>query len=241
MPSFQKLFPSHSVDCGGLIKTGGIMVEIKCTGSLEIGLSEMTPMQGELKSLSDKNYLKLKTAIEEQGFSAPFFIWTSPDDGLHYIVDGHQRYATLHEMQDEGIELPDKWPAVAIEAKDFAEAKKKLLQISSTHGDFSQKGLLDFMGDDLTIKDLHATVSIPTVKIPEVEIKGVPVSDGGEPQEPPAGDGGGDPAGARAGADDDADDGADDPGETETVATRLAVACPECGHEFHVGGDDGEA
>lgn len=50
-------------------------IRIACEGTHFLDIDEIDIFQGQLKSLSDENYEKLKTAILELGFSAPFFIW----------------------------------------------------------------------------------------------------------------------------------------------------------------------
>jgi hypothetical protein len=91
---------------------------VKCKAADELSLEEMTPLQGDLKTLSDENHQKLKSNLVENGFLFPFFIWQN--NGENYYLDGHQRDRVLHEMMKEPdkYKLPDKYPVAYIEAKN---------------------------------------------------------------------------------------------------------------------------
>ena len=56
-----------------------------------MALSSIKEFQEELKDLTELNYNKLKKSLLEQGLLLPFFVWVSPDDGVAYLMDGHQR------------------------------------------------------------------------------------------------------------------------------------------------------
>ena len=56
-------------------------IEIACKAAATLPLDKLSIIQGDLKSLSDINSLKLKNSILKYGFSAPIFIWES---GLKY-------------------------------------------------------------------------------------------------------------------------------------------------------------
>lgn len=128
-------------------------VQITCKGSEELSLNEIVPLQGDLKDLSEANYQKLRASILDLGFTAPFFIWRS--EGINYATDGHQRLKTVQRMISEGIEFPEKLPVVITEAKNRAEAKRKILAISSNYGTMTEKGLLDFAADiDLGLDEI---------------------------------------------------------------------------------------
>jgi hypothetical protein len=56
------------------------------------------PPTGDLKSLSKENYEKLRHEILELGFSFPVNVWLDSNDGLYYIIDGHQRTRVVKQM-----------------------------------------------------------------------------------------------------------------------------------------------
>ena len=68
-------------------------VQIRCAAAVNIDLAKLTPLQGELKELSDVNFEKLKQSILKHGITFPFFVWQS--DGENYILDGTQRDRVL--------------------------------------------------------------------------------------------------------------------------------------------------
>ena len=116
-------------------------VEIKCKGFTDIALSNLFHFQGDLKSLSDENYEKLKNQILELGFSEPVSVWINKDK--HYLLNGHQRCETLKRMENEGYKIPSV-PINIVEADDLKQAKLKVLSWTSTFGIMSNAGLKDF-------------------------------------------------------------------------------------------------
>lgn len=122
-------------------------IVIKCEAKERACLDELREFQGNLKSLTEQNYLKLKNQIIRHGFSFPVFIWKSDTDGSKYILDGHQRYRTLTKLQSEGYHVPDI-PVAVIEAESYGEAKQKLLAAASQYGDIEPQGLYEFMAEN---------------------------------------------------------------------------------------------
>jgi len=68
-------------------------IAIRCTAAVNLHLSELTPLQGGLKELSDGNSEKLKRSMLKHGITFPFFIWQN--EGENYILDGTQRRLSL--------------------------------------------------------------------------------------------------------------------------------------------------
>ena len=118
-------------------------LKINCKGTLEVSLSEVNLIQGDLKSLSEKNFNKLKNQLFTHGFIAPFFV--SKIDGKIFLIDGHQRFRVINELIDKDeLSAPERFPAVLIEASDLEDAKKKLLAITSQYGKISKDSFLYF-------------------------------------------------------------------------------------------------
>lgn len=117
-------------------------IQITCAGAGLVNLEDVRGIQGDLKTISRKNLEKLKNRILKHGFNVPYHIWK--DQGRNHLLDGHQRTRALLELQAQGYEVPPL-PYDTIEAKDLADAKDKLLGISSQYGDFSMEGIRDFM------------------------------------------------------------------------------------------------
>lgn len=118
-------------------------LKINCKGTLEVSLSEINLIQGDLKSLNEKNFNKLKNQLFTHGFFVPFFV-TKLEDTV-YLLDGHQRFRVINELVDKNeLKAPEKYPAVLIEASDLEDAKKKLLAITSQYGKISKDSFLYF-------------------------------------------------------------------------------------------------
>lgn len=101
-------------------------------------------LQGNLKTLSDENYEKLKKELLEDGFSFAVHVWEDKESGKIFIIDGHQRVAALKRASSEGIKIPQV-PVVFIEADDLNHAKKKVLAAASQYGKFDQYGAEEFI------------------------------------------------------------------------------------------------
>ena len=128
-------------------------IKVTCDGTDYVDYKTLVPLQGDLKVISDDNLQKLKNSIVKYGFTAPAFIWKSGKK--LYIVDSHSRVKALDSLFADGYVIPDI-PIVYIKAKDKKEAKEKLLQITSTYGEFTQDGLADFILDaGLDISELE--------------------------------------------------------------------------------------
>ena len=68
-------------------------VQIRCKAAVNLDLANLTPLQGDLKELSQSNFQKLKQSILRHGITFPFFVWQS--EGTNYILDGTQRDRVL--------------------------------------------------------------------------------------------------------------------------------------------------
>jgi hypothetical protein len=112
-------------------------------------ITDFEASQGELKYLSKDNYVKLKKAIETNGFDIPVVAWID-DNGTKWLLDGHQRQ---HVLTNEGWEEPI--PYITVEAPDMNAAMARLLQITSQYGTITQEGIDNF---------------IATYELPEMEV-----------------------------------------------------------------------
>jgi len=80
-------------------------IKIKCTGTEDISLDKFKELQGNLKELSKDNYKRLKGSILKHGFCFPVFCWKDSD--TYWILDAHQRIATLKRLIGEGNTIND--------------------------------------------------------------------------------------------------------------------------------------
>ena len=121
-------------------------LEIADVKLLHLPLSSLKKLQGSLKILTEENRLKLEREIIENKFKVPFFIWVDPSSGDNYILDGHQREATLQGMIQKDYEIPEL-PCLSIPADSYEDAKKTLLAITSSYGEITQSGMQEFLKD----------------------------------------------------------------------------------------------
>lgn len=122
-------------------------VRISFKESAMLPLESLLAFQGKLKNLSEQSYEKLKHQILRLGFAEPFSIWEDPD-GKRHLINGHQRSRVLKRMRDdEGIKLPELFPANIIEAETLERAKELVLSLTSQYGDMTEEGLAEFIAD----------------------------------------------------------------------------------------------
>lgn len=143
-------------------------VRVSCTGSGTLPLSEIRPLQGDLKVLSDEAHAKLRALILRNGITAPVHVWTDPK-GAHWNLDGHQRAKVLTALEAEGYEIPPV-PIVAIQAANLEKAKEILLSNAAQFGRIDQEGLYEFMREaEITLPELVSTFEIPNIDLGEFE------------------------------------------------------------------------
>lgn len=141
-------------------------IAIKYKAALDLGHTELHDFQGELKVLSDENYEKLKKEIISTGFAFAPHAWQNPSDQNWYLVDGHQRIATLKRLADEGWVIPSI-PIVPVQAASYGEAKRRVLQGVSQYGQMTEGGLKAFLVDSkISIPDVKISFDFPTIDIP---------------------------------------------------------------------------
>jgi hypothetical protein len=133
-----------------------------------VKVSDLILFQGDLKELSIREYNKLLRSLvgaelpdgtRDCGFGL-FMPFVVRSDTMQ-VLDGHQRIKTYRD-QGWGDELV---PVVFVDAEDDADAKKKLLVISSQYGRTTQEGWDEFTHDlDLDwLKDTTHFDSLPFV------------------------------------------------------------------------------
>lgn len=102
-------------------------------------IADLLPTQGNLKDLTEVNYKKLKSRIENRGFSVPVYVWED-NNGILHLLDGHQRQRVL---TTEGWNEPI--PYLKVPAKDMQEAMARLLEITSQYAKITQEGIDEFI------------------------------------------------------------------------------------------------
>ena len=138
-------------------------VQIRCKAAVNLDLDQLTPMQGDLKELSQSSFNKLKQSILHHGITFPFFVWQH--DGKNYILDGTQRDRVLTRMVEEGFRIPSL-PCALIEAKDRKEAAEKILLISSQYGKMTNNSLEQFLAEnDFDLMELNDELELPSIDL----------------------------------------------------------------------------
>jgi hypothetical protein len=143
------------------------MLQVKCKTDSELSLIEMLPFQGELKQRSNQDIEDLKESLLTEGLLMPFAIWKN--DQFHYILDGHGRYEAIVKiaLQDPSV-LAQAFPVVLINAETEQEARKALLQIVSTYGKITKKGVITFSHCLQNYKAPVIRTSTPKIRTPRV-------------------------------------------------------------------------
>lgn len=131
------------------------MIKIMCQTPEVIRLGKLTPFQGDLKRRTSKDVMSLANSIKDEGLLMPFAVWRH--EGVNSLLDGHGRYQALTELalQDNEIATQD-FPVIYIEAETEEQAKKSLLQITSSYGKITKEGAIKFC------------LSIPSYKAPAI-------------------------------------------------------------------------
>ena len=130
-------------------------MEIKCTTKDTIKLTECVPFQGNLKKRTPQDIAELKDSLLREGLLMPFAVWDHDDK--KYLLDGHGRKEALVQLAvEDASRLNVDWPCIYIRADTEDDARKALLQITSSYGKITKTGVKQF------------TVSIPDYKAPSI-------------------------------------------------------------------------
>ena len=151
-------------------------IQIKCKGADELPFDVIKNFQGKLKKLSQENAIRLATSLFINGFCAPFFIWEN--GGERWCIDGHQRATVLNSMREAGIVLPNLFPVCFIDADNEADARQKLLTITSQYGEFQKDQLDEWLAgideeirESLCIVDKEIRLAVEEKLIKEKEVE----------------------------------------------------------------------
>lgn len=138
-------------------------IKIECESKEVCDIEDMRDFQGNLKSLSEIQYEKLKSEIINEGFSFPISIWKHKSD--NFILDGHQRRKTLVRMREQGWDIPAV-PVNIVKANSIKQAKRKLLTGAGSYGKVEREGLYDFLDSSgLEFDEIEEAISFPTIDI----------------------------------------------------------------------------
>ncbi len=143
-------------------------VKIACKGADYAPLEDFINFQGNLKTLSEESYKKLKKQITKLGFSEPLSVWFNDEKKI--LLNGHQRVLTLKRMRDEDQYQIPYLPYSVVEAKDEAEAKRKLLSLASEYGQVTEKGMAEFVTDSkIDMSEIRSSFDFKSIDFDEVK------------------------------------------------------------------------
>lgn len=156
-----------------------MQIQFKCQVESTLPFTSLLPFQGQLKSRTPSDIEKLAASISDDGLLMPFVVWHKPntDVQLNYLLDGHARYAAIQKISHESPEvLSQEYPILVIVAESIDEAKNALLQISSSYGKITSKGLQTFIANAprINVNTLGIKVKPPKVKVPKEQVATAP-------------------------------------------------------------------
>lgn len=141
-------------------------VEIAGLKLEHLDIDSLVIIQGDLKELSQAEYLKLRKEILKNRFNDPFQVWD--DDGNKKIISGTQRKKTLLQMREEGYSVP-KVPCLVVQADNEKQAREMLLERASAYGKVTNEGLFEFMSEsELNLDDVKDSFRFPEVDLDEM-------------------------------------------------------------------------
>jgi len=136
-------------------------IAIAVKGAGELNIDTFESFQGDLKTLAQEDLHKFKKNILENGYSFTIHVWQN--EGHNYIIDGHQRLATLKHLKNDGYIIPDI-PVSFVMANSFAEAKKKVLAGASEYGHMTESSLSEFVKtNELPLDDILSTFTFSNI------------------------------------------------------------------------------
>lgn len=163
-------------------------IRITCRGADTLDPLTFVDFQGNLKSLAEADFKRLKKQIIKLGFSEPISVWLN--DGQNYILNGHQRIRVITRMIQDGWKCPPL-PVNYIEAETRDEAKEKLLSLTSQYGQIEDQGLYEFLHDtNIKAEELVSSFRFPEVNLDHFvrafyqEQLGLPKDSDAEPEVP---------------------------------------------------------
>lgn len=146
------------------------MVKIMCSTRDGIALKDIVPFQGTLKKREQSDISELKDSILKEGLLMPFAVWKSA--GKDYLLDGHGRLEALLQLAvDDMSVMETAFPVVYVQAETEEEARKALLQITSSYGKITKKGAAEFVVKipDYVAPSIKKFVAVP--KAVKVNVK----------------------------------------------------------------------
>ncbi len=140
------------------------VLRIECEAKENVPFEQFRDLQGELKTLSEPDFNKLKESLLEFGFSFPIFCWKNKN--IKWIIDAHQRLKVIKHLKEvEGYKIPNL-PTAYIFAKNKKEAETKLLILNSQYGKTTQESVAKYIEErEIDVKEYGNLFEIPNYNI----------------------------------------------------------------------------
>ena len=127
---------------------------IRCDVRDGLLLKDLVPFQGSLKKRTESDIDALVSSIKNDGLLMPFVVWRH--DGKNLLLDGHGRRLALMRIAEADPDVStQEFPVVYVDTETEEDARKALLQITSSYGKVSKWGVREFTK---SIPEYHAPV-----------------------------------------------------------------------------------
>lgn len=148
-------------------------IRIECDAKLMLPLSQLTGIQGDLKTMDKADFERLVKSFEQDGIDFTFHVWRDKAKKRWYMVDGHGRGLVLRELLKRGTHsLPkEQVPCTETFAKTLKEARRKILRSSSVYHKMTNDGLHRFMVDNGYSPDDLNDYALPDIDIPAFKME----------------------------------------------------------------------
>lgn len=123
------------------------------------------------KSFDRKKKERLKNSLFANNFVQPLNVWMDENNDI-WCLDGKHRIDLLKEMRSEGVDIPNKLPAVFLSCNDKKEAALLVAVYSSSYAEITENGLKLFIEEnDLDFNEFKSFISLPNLNLHKFEQK----------------------------------------------------------------------
>lgn len=123
------------------------MIGVLCGSDAHLKLGELKAFQGNLKKRTDDDVKELVGSLQREGLIMPFVVWRN-EAGDNLLLDGHGRLQAIERMAEVDASLLEQdFPVLYVAAKSEQDARKLLLQITSSYGKITKRGAQQFCRD----------------------------------------------------------------------------------------------
>ncbi len=116
------------------------------------------------KDLTVEAYERLKTSIVNNSFVESFKVWR--EGKVLYCLDGYHRCKVLEDLERDGFEVPERFPADFLRCRDRKEAARLVLIFSSVYARPTSDGLYEFLSAfDLSFEAIRQEIDLPSINL----------------------------------------------------------------------------